>query len=53
MTTYHPRKFGCKKISSSVDMVETDIFDYIGPHCDLDQEDSKPIIFLQATGNEN
>ena len=27
MMMYHPIKFGCKKISSSADMVETVIFD--------------------------
>ena len=40
---YHPIKFGCKKISSSVDMVETVIFDHISPNCGLDLENSKPI----------
>ena len=28
---YHPTKFGCKKISSSVDMLETVIFDHMSP----------------------
>ena len=41
-------KFGCKKISSSVDMVETAIYDYMSPHCDLDLENNKPI-FLRNT----
>ena len=45
---HHPIKFGCKKISSSVDMVETVLFDYMSPHCDLDPEDSK-LIFSQDT----
>ena len=45
---YHPIKFGCKKISSTVDMVRTVISDYLSPHCDLDHEDSEPI-FLQDT----
>ena len=31
---YHKIKLGCKKISSSVDMVERVIFDYLSPHCD-------------------
>ena len=31
---HHPIKYGCKKITSSVDMVETVIFDYVSPHCD-------------------
>ena len=41
---YHLTKFGCKKISSSADIVETVISDYISPHCDLELEDSKPIV---------
>ena len=45
---YHPIKFGCKKISSSADMVETVTFDQMSPHCDLHLEDSKPI-FLHDT----
>ena len=48
MMRYHPIKFGCKKISSSVDMVETVILDHMSPHCDPELEDSKPI-FLQGT----
>ena len=39
MMIYH--NFGCK-ISSSVDMVETVISDYICLHCDLDLEGSEP-----------
>ena len=35
-------------ISSSVDMVEIVIFDYMSPHCDPELEDSKPI-FLRDT----
>ena len=45
---YHPMKFGCKKTSSSIDMVETVISDYKSFHSDLDLEDSNPI-FLHAT----
>ena len=41
-------KIGCKKISSSADMVETVIFDRMTPHCDPELEDSKPI-FLYDT----
>ena len=41
-------KIGCKKISSSADMVETVIFDQMSPHCDPELEDSKPI-FLHDT----
>ena len=48
MMTYHPIKFGRKKISSSVDMVEKVVFDYMSPHCDPELEDSKPI-FLHDT----
>ena len=40
---YHPIKSGCRKISSSVDMVETVIHDYMSPHCDLELEDSKSV----------
>ena len=39
MIMYHPIKFGCKKISSSADMVETVIFDKMGPQCDPELED--------------
>ena len=45
---YHPIRCGCKKISSSVDVVGTVIFDYMSPHCGPDLEDSKPI-FLHGT----
>ena len=45
---YHPIKCGCKKISNSVDMVKTVIFDYMSPQYDPDLEDSKPI-FLHDT----
>ena len=38
-----PSKFGCKKISSSADMVQTVIFDQMSPHCDPELEDRKPI----------
>ena len=34
MMVYHLIKFGCKKISSSVEMVETVIFDCVCPQCD-------------------
>ena len=43
---YHPIRFGCKKISSSVDMVEKVISDYVSSHCDREPEDSKSV-FLQ------
>ena len=45
---YHQIQFGCKKISSSVDIVEIVISDHMSPHCDLELEDSKPD-FLQDT----
>ena len=48
MMMYHSIKLGFKKISSSIDMVDTVIFDYMNPHCGLDLEDSKPI-FLHDT----
>ena len=48
MMMYHPIKFGCKKTSSSADMIETVISDQMSPHCDLELEDSKPI-FLHNT----
>ena len=44
MMVYHSIKFGCKKISSSADMVET----VISESCDLDLQDSKPV-FLHDT----
>ena len=36
---YNPIKFGCKKISRSVNVLETVIFDYMSPHCDPELED--------------
>ena len=45
---YHLIKFGCQKISSLADMVETVIFDQISPHCDPELEDSKPIFLLDT-----
>ena len=41
---YRPIKFGCKKIINTADMVERVISDYMSPHCDLELEDSKPIL---------
>ena len=41
-------KFGCKKISSSAEMVEKVIFDQMSPDCDTEPEDNKPI-FLHDT----
>ena len=48
MMMHHPIKFGCKRISSSVDMVDTVMSDYMSPQCDPDLEDSKPI-FMHGT----
>ena len=48
MMRYHQIKFGCKKISSSADIVETVIFDQMSPSCDPELEDSKPV-FLHDT----
>ena len=45
---YHQIKYACKKISSSVDMAETVIPDYMSPQCDPELEDSKTI-FLHDT----
>ena len=52
MMIYHPIKFGYRKISSSVDMVETVIIDQMSPHSDPELEDSKPI-FLHDTLDHN
>ena len=48
MMRHHPIRCGCKKISSSVDVVETLILDYMSPNYDPELEDSKPI-FLHDT----
>ena len=45
---YHPIKCGCKKISSSEDMVERVILAYMSHHYDPELEDSKPT-FLHNT----
>ena len=50
---YHPIKFGYKKISSSVDMVETVIIHYMSPQCDLDLEDSKPIVLHDTLAHDD
>ena len=50
---YHQIKFGCKTISSSVDMVEMVTFDYISPKCDLDLEDSKPIFLHDILAHDD
>ena len=43
MMMYHPIKFGCKKLGSSADLVETVIFDQMSPNCEPELEDSKPL----------
>ena len=48
MVMYQPIIFGCKKISSSADMVETVIFDQMSPNYDPKRDDSKSI-FLHDT----
>ena len=48
MVMYHSVKSSCKKINSSVDLVETVLFDYVSPHCDPELENNKPI-FLHET----
>ena len=45
---HKPIKFGCKKIKSLADMIETVIFDQMSPHSDPELEDSK-LIFLHDT----
>ena len=46
MMMYHPTKFGCNRISSSEDTIES-YFD-MNPCCDLDPENSKSV-FLRDT----
>ena len=46
-----PSKFGCKKINSSADMVETVTFDQMSLYCDPELEDSKPI-FLHILAHD-
>ena len=52
---YQPITFSCKKISSSVDMIETVILDYMSPHYDpeLELEDSKPIFLHDTLAHDN
>ena len=49
---YHPIKFGCKRISSSVDMVETAISDQMSPYCDHELADSKPTFLLDTLAHD-
>ena len=50
---YHPIKFGCKKISSSIGMVDTVISDYMSPQCDPKLEDSKPIVLQDTLAHDD
>ena len=43
MMMYHQITFGCKKISSSTDMVQKGHICYMSPHSDPELEDGKPI----------
>ena len=52
MMMYHPDKFGCKKISSSADMVETVISDQISPQYDPELEDSKQIFLCDILAHD-
>ena len=52
MMMYHPIKFGCKKISSSADMVETVISDQMSHHCDPELEDRKPAILRDILAHD-
>ena len=53
MMTYCQIKFGSKKISSSVNMVETVISDYVGPHCDSELEDRKSVFLHDTLANDD
>ena len=47
MMIYTQIEFGCKRLTGLElikDIVETVIFDYISPHCDLDLEDRIPFV---------
>ena len=52
MMTYHQIKFGCKKINSSADIVETVISDQMSPHCDPELEESKPIFLYDTLAHD-
>ena len=49
---YHPIKFGCKKVSSLPDMVETAISDQMSPYCDHELADSKPTFLLDTLAHD-
>ena len=51
MTMYYPTKFGCKKSSSSVDMIKTVTPDHMSPHGDL--KDSKPVFLYDTLAHDD
>ena len=53
MMTYHPNKFGHRKIIRSVDITEKVISDYMSPRKDLELEDSKPIFLHDTLANKD
>ena len=48
-----PSKFGCEKINSSADMVETVTFDQMSLHTDPEPEDSKSIFLHDTLAHDN
>ena len=52
MMMYHSIKCGGKKISSSVDMVETVILDYMSHYYDPELEGSKPILLHDTLAHD-
>ena len=50
---YHLIKYGCKKINSSADMVETVTSDNMNPHCNPELEDSKPIVLHDTLAHDD
>ena len=51
MMIYTKIEFGCKRLTGLElikDIVETVIFDYISPHCDLDLEDRIPFFRMSS-----
>ena len=50
---YYPTTFGCKKINSSVSMVEKAISNHMSPQYDFDLEDTKPISLHDTLGHDD
>ena len=50
---YYPIKYGCKKISRSVDTLETVIFNYMSPHYDPKLEDSKTVFLHDILAHDD